>query len=387
MPHTRINRRWAVPAIALLGVIGVGAVPQLLPTAGASPPDLPTLSAAELLAKVRTAQVTSLSGTVTLDSKLGIPSLGSLGGAQLSSFTGLLAGQHTAKVWIDGADHVRVATAAPLSETNWIRNGVDLWSYDSTTLQVTHTTIPADANASTTPEAEPSADPAHETPVEFAQELLAKVTPSTDVTVESTKYVAGRPVYQLSLAPHRADSTVQQIAISVDAATGLPLEVKVMARSTGNAALTFGFSKISFDRPAASTFAFKPPPGSTLREAADVATFINPPHRGHRREQSDTSGGTATEPSTPNASESATDVSDRVTTVGSDWGTIAILSQGTVPAELSALLSSSTQVTAGPLTGRMLSTPLVSVLLLDDGRAAIAALTPAALTDAVAKLG
>ncbi|MEO8697749.1 MAG: hypothetical protein ABI658_29900, partial [Acidimicrobiales bacterium] len=252
-----------------------------------------------------------------------------------------------------------------------------------TTLQVMHTTLAADPNVSTTPEAEPVPDPAHETPVEFAQELLAKVTPSTDVTVESPQYVAGRPAYQLSLAPHASDSTVQQIAIAVDAAAGLPLEVKIVARSTGNAALTFGFSNISFDQPAASTFDFKPPPGSTLREAADLATFINPPHR-HPRERTGTSGGAVAAPSTP---ESATDVSDRVTTVGSDWGTIAILSPGTVPAELSALLSSSPQVTAGPLIGRMLSTPLVSVLLLDDGRAAIAALTPAALTDAVAKLG
>ena len=103
--HPHINRRWAVPAIALLGVLGVGAIPPLFQSAGASTPDLPTLSPAELLAKARTAQVTSLSGTVTLTSNLGIPSLGSLGGRGLTSLTDLLAGQHSAKVWIDGVDH------------------------------------------------------------------------------------------------------------------------------------------------------------------------------------------------------------------------------------------------------------------------------------------
>jgi outer membrane lipoprotein-sorting protein len=382
--HTRIHRRWAVPAIALLGVLGVGAVPQLFQTASASTPDLPTLTPAELLAKARTAQVTSLSGTVTLTSKLGLPSLGSLGGRSLSSFTDLLAGQHSAKVWVDGPDHVRIATAAPMAETNWIRNGTDLWSYDSATLRVTHTTLAADTT--TTPETDAAPDPAHETPVDFANELLAQVTPSTDVSVESPQYVAGRPVYELSLAPHGSDSTVQQIAIAVDAATGLPLEVKIVARSTGATAFAFGFSKISFDQPAASTFAFTPPPGSTTREAPDITTFINPP--GGRNRSSDSAPPAApTDPSAPTKPESSADAADKVATAGSDWGTVVMLPAGTVPKELMSLMSSSPQVTAGALTGRMLSTPLLSVLLLDDGRAAVAALTPAALTDAVAKLG
>ena len=386
--RARVNRRWAVPVIALLGVLGVGAIPPLFQSAGASTPDLPTLSPAELLAKVRTAQVTSLSGTVTLTSKLGLPSLGSLGGHSLNSLTDLLAGQHSAQVWIDGADHIRIATAAPMAETNWIRNGNDVWSYDSATLRVTHTTLAADTTPST-PRVEPVPDPAHETPVEFANELLDQVTPSTAVTVDTAQYVAGRPVYELSLAPQSADSTVQDVAIAVDAATGLPLEVKVVARSTGQTALAFGFTKISFDQPAASTFAFTPPPGSTLREAADITTFINPPSRNHVGPNRSATPGTPVP--TPGAvgtnPDTTTSTPDSVTTIGSDWGTIAVLAAGSVPQQLTALMSSSPQVTAGAVTGRMLSTPLISVLFLDDGRVAIGAVTPAALQDAVAKLG
>ena len=382
--RTRVNRRWAVPVIALLGVLGVGAIPPLFQSAGASTPDLPALTPAELLAKVRTAQVTSLSGTVTLTSKLGLPSLGSLGGRSLNSVTDLLAGQHSAQVWIDGADHVRIATAAPMAETNWIRNGNDVWSYDSTTLRVTHTTLAADTTPST-PRAEPVPDPAHETPVEFANQLLDQVTPSTVVSVDTAQYVAGQPVYELSLAPHSADSTVQDVAIAVDAATGLPLEVKIVARSTGQTALAFGFTKIS----AASTFAFTPPPGSTLREAANIATFINPPTRNHVRPNRSAAPGTAVP--TPGAAgvapETTTSSLDNITTMGSDWGTIAVLAAGSVPQQLTSLMAGSPQVTAGALTGRMLSTPLISVLFLDDGRVALGAVTPAALQDAVAKLG
>jgi hypothetical protein len=231
-------------------------------------------------------------------------------------------------------------------------------------------------------------DPAHETPVEFANQLLDQVTPSTAVTVDTAQYVAGRPVYELSLAPQRADSTVQDVAIAVDAATGLPLEVKIVARSTGQTALAFGFTKISFDQPAASTFAFTPPPGSTLREAANIATFINPPTRNHvRPNRSATPGTPVPTPGVAGTAPETTNTPDTVTTVGSDWGTIAVLAAGSVPPQLTSLMASSPQVTAGALTGRMLSTPLISVLFLDDGRVALGAVTPAALQDAVAKLG
>src|SRR5262249_59660614 len=107
--------------------------------------DLPPLTAAELLAKVRTAQVPPLSGTLTLTSNLGLPSLssvGALGGSAAgTSLADLLSGSHSAKVWFDGPQHVRVATSAPMQETNIIRNGSDVWRYDSTTLTAPPTTL------------------------------------------------------------------------------------------------------------------------------------------------------------------------------------------------------------------------------------------------------
>jgi hypothetical protein len=49
------------------------------------------------------------------------------------------------------------------------------------------------------------------------------------------------------------------------------------------------------------------------------------------------------------------------------------------------LLDGATQVTlANGVTGRLITTPLVSVLVLDDGRVAVGAVTPEALEHAVA---
>ncbi|MEY2444983.1 MAG: hypothetical protein QOE00_1563, partial [Ilumatobacteraceae bacterium] len=247
----RVNRLWA-PALVIVVIAAGSIVPSLVGSAGASPPNLPPLTPAELLAKARTAQVTALSGTIQLTSNLGLPSLDSLsalgGGGSSTSIASLLAGKHSAQVWIDGTDHVRVATVAPLTETNWIRNGSDVWSYDSSTLTTTHATITAGATDTTgakdaTPDAttdstgtatteptdtattEPTdtatsatgvslPDPAHDTPIQFAQQLLDNVTPSTDVAVDVNARIDGRPVYQLVLTPHAATSTVNDVTIA-----------------------------------------------------------------------------------------------------------------------------------------------------------------------------
>ena len=175
-PPRRISRRWAAPVVAVLAIAGISVGPNLL-TAAASPPNLPPLTPAELLVKARTAQVTGLSGTAKLTSNLGLPaldSLGVLGGGSDTSVATVLAGTHTAQVWMDGPDKIRVATSAPLAETNWIRNGTDVWSYDSATLTATHATVPSNAGAVTdAPDSTSSTpNPVQDDPVTFAQSLL-----------------------------------------------------------------------------------------------------------------------------------------------------------------------------------------------------------------------
>ena len=381
--RSRLRLPWAVPAVALIGVLGVGAVPHVFSNASSASPDLPVLTPAELLAKARTAQVTGLSGTITLDSWLGLPALSSVPGLALGSagsLTSLVSGKHSATVAIDGADHLRFATAAPLAETNWIRNGTDLWSYDSASQRTLHFALSGDAQTATLPPQSTTSvpDPAHETPADFAKELLDKVTPSTDVTVAAPPYVAGRAVYELVLAPHAPDSTVHDVTISVDAATGLPLDVQVTARSTGKLALEFGFTDISFDTPAASTFAFTPPPGSSVVEASTITEFLTGgPARHHR----DRAPGAAAHP-TPPATTAQPDLGP--VTVGADWSRVVILPPGTAPSQLSALLANAPSVTIGSSQGRLLSTTLFNVVLLDDGRAAVGAIDAGALEAAVA---
>jgi outer membrane lipoprotein-sorting protein len=368
-----------VPLVVLAAVLGTAAVVNLRPVSAS--PDLAPISATDLVAKARAARLTTLSGTVTLTSNLGLPNAdvlsSSLGGSSTTTLATLLAGTHSADVWMDGPDHLRIATAKPLAETNWIRNGNDLWSYDSATLRATHATIVPSSGAETPDPAE-AAEPAT-TPAQFAQSLLDQVTPSTDVRVDPPGVVDGRPVYQLVLEPKTPGSTVRDVVISVDAATGVPLAVQVDAMSGSNPAFKFGFTKISLDKPAASTFVFTPPPGSTVVQASSPSQLIVP--RGeHRRYRGDAG------PLGPDAAPStgaAGGETAKVSTVGSDWSSVAILAPGTLPPGVSAVFANATAVTVGAQHGRLVRTPLFSAVLLDDGRVAIGALTPDALVAAI----
>jgi outer membrane lipoprotein-sorting protein len=375
------RRRWAVPAIALAAILGGAAIPSLLPSASASTPDLPPLTPAELLSKVRTAQAPPLSGTLTLTSNLGLPSLsslGTLGSTAGTSVTDLLSGSHSARVWFDGPQHVRVTTSAPMQETNIIRNGTDVWRYDSTTQTATHTTLTTGADTSSIPSS------ATDTPAAFAQHLLAEVTPSTDVTVASPRYVAGQAVYELVLTPKSSNSTIGHAIIAVDAATGVPLDVRLTARANGATAFEFGFTRVNFSKPAASLFKFTPPPGSRVVQAQGTTGLLSPdqPFR-ERRFRHRVIMGAPGQEGPPVVGLAPT---NKVTSVGTDWTTVAVTNRFNIPAPLGSMLNNAPAVTAGSHSGKLITSTLLNAIVLDDGRVAVGAVTPAALKAAVATL-
>ena len=87
-----------------------------------------------------------VSGTVVESADLGLPSLPQLGPADADSgLLGLVTGTHTLRVWYGGPTKQRVALLNSLGESDIIRNGADLWTWDSSDNSATHRTLPADA--------------------------------------------------------------------------------------------------------------------------------------------------------------------------------------------------------------------------------------------------
>ena len=335
-----MSRLWVkwMPAVAVPAVIvaGVLAVPL---QAGAAV-DLPDKTPQDVLELAAGSTVDTFSGTLEQTSELGLPELpsstGDAAASEISDVLDLLTGSHTVRVYQNGADQSRVQVQDTMSERNLIRNGADVWVYDSADKTAAHTSLPADS-------AERSAPAQSYTPRDLADKFLAEVTPSTVVSLAENTRVAGRDAYDLVLTPNTDDTLVGSVSIAVDAETGLPLRVQVEATDATEPAVSVTFTSLSFDAPAADLFTFSPPAGATVTEETPPAMDDAP------SAEADQSGATV---------------------IGTGWDAVVAVPAG---ADASAL----TELTASPLYnqltdavdgGRALSTTLLSVLITDDGR-------------------
>jgi outer membrane lipoprotein-sorting protein len=256
----RLSRRarWAVPAAAVAVTAAVTAALQV-PAAQAAP-NLPARSAASLLASVRSdAQVPPLTGTVTESASLGLPQLPDSGNAD--SLTTLLAGSHTVQVYYRDATHFRLALPQPQQETDVIADGSKLWVWQSAPDAVTEL-VPA---AGQLPQASRPVPATALTPQQAANRVLQAVGRTTVVSTQANVMVAGQAAYQLVLVPKDSRSLVGRIVIAVDAKYGLPLRVQLYARGAASPAFQTGYTALSFTAPGASTFAFTPPKGASVK--------------------------------------------------------------------------------------------------------------------------
>ncbi|MDN4615439.1 DUF2092 domain-containing protein [Leifsonia sp. F6_8S_P_1B] len=345
-----MKHRWVrwLPAVAVPAAIAAGAIVAPL-AAGAA--DLPARSPQDVLELVAASDARAFSGTLEQSSELGLPELpttGRTGGADDSadSVLELVTADHTAKVWADGPAHLRVQILDRLAERDAIRDGSDLWLYESTGKKVVHATVPERGEQAPTPDATAT------TPSALAQRFLAAVDPSTEVTLGSPTSVAGRDAYDLVLTPRTDATLVGRVSIAVDGQTGIPLRVQVTARGASAPAFEAGFRSFSDKRPAADVFSFTPPAGASVTEKslhgrpADGAV----PHP---------------EP----------------TVTGTGWATVVQLPAGSFPTEATSdpLFAQLTQPVDG---GRALSTSLMSAFVTDDGRVFAGAVPVSALQSA-----
>jgi outer membrane lipoprotein-sorting protein len=338
----------AVPAIIAAGAVAAHAVTDV---------SLPAKTPQQVVELVGSSTVSAFSGTFTQSSDLGLPELPTTGpsaDAGVASALDLVTGSHTARVYVDGATKQRVQVLDSLAERDVVRNGSDVWLYDSAKATATHIVLPARSADHT-----PSIPQETQTPAELAHELLANIGPSTDVTLGANTNVAGRSAYDLVLTPKATQTLIGSVSVAVDSETGLPLSVDVQARGQKNPAVSVAFTDVSLMAPDASLFDFTPPAGTKVTQQAAPAV----------RDKTD------------GKSADGDSAHKRGTVSGSDWTTIVELPAGSVPASVSdsPLYSQATTAVSG---GRVLSTSLVSVLLTDDGRVFAGAVPASALQSA-----
>ncbi|MFJ5697532.1 outer membrane lipoprotein carrier protein LolA [Arthrobacter sp. NPDC093139] len=359
--------RW-MPAAAVPAVIAAGVLAGSVPASARDP--LPDKTPAQVLAMIAQHTTKALSGTIEQTSELGLPDVPQMGptsGAGTGSIAELLTGPHSARVYVDGPAKVRIQVMDRLAERDAVRQGNELWLYNSKDNTATHVTLPDKAAGSRPPATRMPGSVL--TPEELAARMLAKIDSSTDVTVGEDVEVAGRAAYSLRLTPRSEGTLVESVAIAVDGERGLPLSVEIRARGQVEPAFRAAFSSLKFEAPDAGLFNFTPPPGATIKE-------VVVPGWPHAAKDPGRHRGTHQPPGARLNSPSVT---------GSGWESIVSFPARAAVPDASApntgtpnagmpsidglladpLLRQATVTVPG---GRAISTSLLNVLLTDDGR-------------------
>ncbi len=343
---------------------GVATAAGVSGTASGAPPKLPGRSPAQLIAAVAKARSVAFSGQVDETAALGLPSLPGDRSTATLSWQSFLTGTHSARVWADGPDKQRLALLGQLSEADVTHNGSDVWTYTSDTNTVTHTTLPAHSAKTGTTAPNPSTSADAYSPAAVASQLLKAVSPSTRVTVDTAQRVAKRAAYTLVLAPRTKDSTVRRVTIAIDSKTYVPLRVQVVG-SSGSPALSLGFSKVTFVRPAARFFVFRKPTGATVSSNPLTSDRHGRDHAGQARK--------------PGAQHATPSSARHQKVIGSGWTSVVETDSSALQGAGGGLLDKATTSVPGMPGAHALHTALLNLLITSDGRVFAGAVTPSYL--------
>ncbi|TGB14370.1 DUF2092 domain-containing protein [Streptomyces sp. MZ04] len=388
--------RYAVPvAVAGVAAATIGLVPAL---ATSGDPDLPDVTAQQLVEKIAASDTEQLSGTVKISTDLGLPSLGGGmtggfapgggGGGEgedgegssadpQSKLMELASGTHTLRVAADGPDKQKLSVLDDAAEYSLIHNGDDVWAYDSKTNEVYHSKSAGKAGDSDKQAPKDLPKDVPSTPKELAEEALKAVDGTTSVKVDGTAQVAGRDAYRLVIKPKQAGSTVGQITVAVDSKTGTPLKFTLTPAGGGSAVVDAGFTKVDFAKPDASTFDFTPPKGAKVTEGDDAKAEKQ--RHGFKGDAEEFKG---------------EEDLNGLNVIGKGWNSIAELEMpggqglstagsGDVPPDAQRLLDSLGDKVTGEFgQGTVFKTRLINALITDDGNVYAGAVTKDALVKA-----
>jgi len=335
------------------GVLGLA----LLATpagAGEAPPALPPIGADQLVESVLDAKVPALGGSVELKNNLGLP---------VPGLPGSMGGGDAIRVYTDGDGRGRISVPNGGKETTVVDDGTTVWVWDSA--EKTVTKMPH-GDMGKMPLEGRIADPAT-----AARDLVDAMQKDSTVDVDGTARVAGRPVYQLVLAPKPTERTLlREIRVSVDSETRVPLQLEVLANGQADPALKVGFTEFQNGPQDASLFRFTPPEGATVTEE-------KPDEKLHGQ--------------SPDELFSQLDLK----VVGEGWDTVLT---GKLPKDALSMPGDNGQNTGMELlsrigkevhgdfgTGWVISAKVGTALITEDGRVALGAVPQQVLTQALGK--
>jgi outer membrane lipoprotein-sorting protein len=378
--NMKISKRW-IPALVAPAVVGaVAAFPMQ-----ASAVDLPDLSPTELMVMMQGATPVEFTGVVLKTTNLGLPALelssmlseeevermrektpeefadfvpevvASEGLAQAME---LITGEHRVRIFV-GETGMRAQILDRMSQRDLIVNQEAVWTYDSREQVATYASI----DQSKVEQGKLSAMEQMEkyaaeigidltNPQAVADYVMSQIGDSSEVTVGVDHYKAGRTAYELIVKPNSSVSLVDSVVLSIDSETAVPLAATVYSVEQAEPAIQVGFESISFADQDESLFTFTAPAGT---EVTNLDEMQVPEYEAPEKEPIE---------------------GEKPQMVGEDWDSVVVMPAGEVNflAEIqdNQLLSSLLKPVAG---GVAFETPLVKVLITNDGRIFAGAVT------------
>ena len=357
-------KKWT-PAVAVTAMIAALAAGGSI-TAGART-DLPDRTPRDVLEMFAAHDLEGYSGHLEASVELGLPQLSmddardsaaedapSMDG-RMAELLSMLPGTHEARVFAGGHDRLRLQLLEGADEKNLIRNGDELWSYDSAENQAVHATLPRQGARHGEAMDQWHRGAGMPTPERMAERLLDRAEAHSVVSVEEGTSDSGRSAYTLSLEPRTEQTLVDSVSVDVDALTGMPLGVVVRAVGQDEPAVSVAFTEFTPEVPDAGRFDFQPPAGATVEEKSLPDCGMRP-------------GGTGAWEAWEKGTRDSGSAGHRGgEVVGDGWDAVVVIPAGSRAGELSdsVLLD---ELAVDVEDGRLLSTPLLNVLLTDDGR-------------------
>lgn len=382
-----------LPAGVVAALITAGAITVPLQATAVT---LPEVTADELVAMMNP-DVTGFSGTVEKTTDLGLPALemSSMMSPEMveemadkmpegfEDFIPQLVEKNLfteAIAFVAGTDTIRVFASEegfraqildPMGQRDIIVTEGEFWAYDSRTQTVTTRSTDYRVDEEEVREALTKLSVDVTDPRAVAERLLEEAGPDTLIRVGDDHRVAGRTAYRLIIEPTSAVSLVSSVHISVDSENGLPLGVRVFSTEQTSPAAEIAFTQVSFDVPDASLFNFTPPPGATV-EALEFPESIE-------QAIADIEAGVFDEDAAKARAEALADEfapGSTVTQLGERWESVVAVSKSPADLPMDMLEMELFQDLLIQVNGgQVFSTPLLNVLMTDDGRVFAGAVT------------
>ncbi len=249
--------RWFLVAIGLAVTCSLPVLVGALPVAAGR-----AVTAARLRARILASVNMPYEGYVESDGALGVPNL-----RELSDITAMLDGTTRMRVWQASPTTWRVDVMSDAGEHDTYQLPGKTYVWDSGSELLTEVTGNPPVRLPRSPDLVPPA---------LALRLLRDAGSTGRITSLPAQRIAGRDAPGLRLVPEDPATTIGQIGIWADAATGLPLQVEITGRGSGQAVLTSRFLQVSYTRPAGQvlTPAHGPGTGFTRTNPADISSAL-----------------------------------------------------------------------------------------------------------------